>query len=504
MPTVAIVGAGISGIAYADVLQRCGFSVVLYEKAQRLGGVWTLAYPQVSLQNSFPQYHLSRFPWPFPPDEHPSGTQILQYLEAAVEALQLKVCLQHEVVRARKSAEGGWDLQIRTSAETTSVHVDYLVISIGQYSEGKNRPPLVGEGEFRGQVITEREVKGLNMFDGQRVVVAGFGKSALDIATFSSERAACVHQVFRTPRWILPRTIFSLHFTYLLFNRLSTVMMPSWAHPTAVERGLHRMTPIIHTFWAGLQTLFGSIARREGRGQGPEGAKRLKVVLPSHALIPDLRSATPVTPPNYYSLVASGKIMPHRAEILRLSGDGVHLSDGTVLPADQLVLALGAHPPTFPFLSDEHRKLLESENDGPQLYRHLLHPQISGLAFAGYNHGFMHIPAAEVGALWLAALWRGELELPSVEEMESVIKHIQAWKRQHIHFEATRSCAVNARFQQYIDIILLDLGLSPYRKLPNPIAEVCGRYGAADYAGVVQEYLQMPKERPRRPMRLPM
>lgn len=31
--------------------------------------------------------------------------------------------------------------------------------------------------------------------------------------------------------------------------------------------------------------------------------------------------------------------------------------------------------------------------------------------------------------------------------------------------------------------------MSPYRKLPNVFAEVFGKYGASDYAGVVEEYL---------------
>ena len=45
-------------------------------------------------------------------------------------------------------------------------------------------------------------------------------------------------------------------------------------------------------------------------------------------------------------------------------------------------------------------------------------------------------------------------------------------------------------------MLLQDLGVSPYRKLPNVVAEVFGRYGASDYAGVMQEVRAS-----RRPMR---
>jgi dimethylaniline monooxygenase (N-oxide forming) len=153
-----------------------------------------------------------------------------------------------------------------------------------------------------------------------------------------------------------------------------------------------------------------------------------------------------------------------------------------------VVLSTGYLTPTFPFLPDLYRVLLEAETDGPQLYRHLIHPRIPRLAFAGFNHGYMHVPSAEIGTQWLCAYLRGELELPPVEEMERSIEHVRQWKRENIKFENARSCAVSTRFQQYIDILLKELEVSPYRKLPNPIAELFSRYEASDYKGVYEEY----------------
>lgn len=505
VPTVAIIGAGISGLAQADVFQRCGYRVHLYERAARVGGVWSRAYPAVTLQNSAPQYHLGSVPWPFVPELHPTGAEILRYLEHVVAVRKLDVRLETEVVAAREAAGGGWDVTVRRvgEAETRVDHVDHLVVSIGQYTEGKARPELAGEATFPGRILTEREVTDLSMFDGKRVVVAGFGKSALDMACVAAERGAAVRHVFRTPRWALPRYILGLHMTWFLFNRAGSVMMPSWTHPTAMERTLHRARPVVRGFWSGLEVLLGAIARWQARGHGDAGRARLRTVLPRHPLLQDFRSAAALAPPRYYGHIGAGTIQPHHAELAGVGPEGVHLGDGTTLPADLLVLSLGSRTPTFPFLSDAHRALLEGEPDGPQLYRHLLHPRIPDLAFAGYNHGFMHVPAAEMGALWLVQRWRGEIELPPVEVIEREIEHVRAWKREHIAFEPSRSCAVNTRFQQYLDILLRDLGVSPYRKLPNVIAEVFGRYGAADYAGVVDSYLQRGARPPRRPVALP-
>jgi dimethylaniline monooxygenase (N-oxide forming) len=506
---VAIIGAGISGLAHADVLTRAGFEVVLFERGARPGGVWACSYPDVSLQNTWREYHVSSFPWPFEPDQHPAGADILRYVDALVAARGFDVRVRHEVLSAARSPTGGWDLRVRRAmtetaeAQELSEHFEHLVVSVGQYTEGKHRPRLEGEEDFGGVVLTERELGDAKRFEGKRVVVVGFGKSALDMATFAATRAETVHHVFRTPRWTLPRFILGVHYTKLLFNRFGSVMMTSWAHPTAAERFLHRREAFVRSFWTFLQTLFALLARREGRGHGAAGEARIAKVLPDHPLLPDLRSAAALAPDGYYRHVGRGAIEPHRAEVVRLSRGHVELSSGESLPADVVVLSVGSRTPAFPFLEPSLRELLESEDDGVQLYRHVVHPRIPGLGFAGFNHGFMHVPAAEIGALWLAALWRGELELPPVEQMEQEIEHVRSWKRQHIHHEPSRSCAVNTRFQQYLDILLADLEVAPYRKLPNVVAELFVPYRPADYAGVVGEYMSRPRAMPLRPVPLP-
>jgi cation diffusion facilitator CzcD-associated flavoprotein CzcO len=164
----------------------------------------------VRLQNTSWGYHLSSFPWPFKPDEHPTAAQICRYLEALVAAREFDVRFQHDVVMATEAPTGGWDLRVRqypeqgTDAQEINEHFDHLVVSIGQYTEGKHRLTLDGEAEFEGEVLTERDLGDLSRFDGKRVVVVGFGKSALDMANFAAPRAAAVHHVFRTPRWTLP------------------------------------------------------------------------------------------------------------------------------------------------------------------------------------------------------------------------------------------------------------------------------------------------------------
>jgi hypothetical protein len=227
---------------------------------------------------------------------------------------------------------------------------------------------------------------------------------------------------------------------------------------------------------------------------------RLKTIQPKHKILLDFRSSGALGPENYYPLVAEGRILPYHSEVSGFSQEAIKLKSGVDISCDLVVLSVGYLTPTFPFLPEEYRKLLEAEKDGPQLYRHLIHPRIPRLAFAGFNHGYMHVPTVEIGTQWLCAHLRGDLELPSITEMEKSIEYIRTWKRANLRFENARMCAVSTRFQQYIDILLKELHVSPYRKLPNILAEIFSRYEASDYRGVFEEY-ERNKARRRMPLR---
>jgi len=485
---IAVIGAGISGIAAANILKKNGFIPVVFEKHERIGGVWATAYPEVHLQNIYTQYHLSDFDWSFTPDLHPTGEQIMRYLSEAVHHFELDIRLKHEILEAKEEG-AGWLLRYRNETGIHEESFDYAVLAAGQYTEGKNIPHFPDEEQFKGKIITEREVMSLDVFNGKRVVIVGYGKSALDMAVLTAERSAEVHHVFRTPSWLIPEWILGAHFTYALFTRFGNVMMTSWAQPTAPERFLHNKLPfVISSFWDMIQSIVLYQLKRTGKGKDQAAQERLKTLIPEHKILMDFRSSGALGPENYYPLVAQGKIFPYRSEIECFSQDAVQLKNGLVIPCDLVVLSTGYLTPSFPFLPEKYRSILEAEKDGPQLYRHLIHPRVPLLAFAGFNHGYMHVPTVEIGTQWLCAYLRGELELPSTEEMERSMEYIRRWKRANIRFENARSCAVSTRFQQYIDILLKELDVSPYRKLPHPLAELFSRYEASDYQGVYEEY----------------
>ena len=63
---VAVIGAGVAGLATAKVLTQAGHDVVVYDKTPDVGGVWSQVrrYPGVTTQSPKAQYSLSDFPMP--------------------------------------------------------------------------------------------------------------------------------------------------------------------------------------------------------------------------------------------------------------------------------------------------------------------------------------------------------------------------------------------------------------------------------------------------------
>lgn len=482
---IAIIGSGVSGIAAAKTLKRFGHDVVIYERAPRIGGVWAVAYPGVHLQNMGELYTFSNFPWPFDPGLFPSAADILRYLEAAIAHWGLDVRVRHSVSALEPLADG-WQVKLDAPDGPHSEKFDYVVVASGHYTQEKAEVQLEGRDCFGGQIISEHEIGDLSVFDGKRVAVVGMGKSAVDVLSFAVGRARELHHVFREARWLLPRKMLGQYTSRLATERLSATFADSWVRPTPFQQRLRDKSPKTgrsnDAFTSHLIRLAQGL---RGFRRNKAAKARLKLLDPSYTAGKQFRGT--LAPDNYFPSVAKGLIEPHRSALKGFSEDCLLLADGSSIPVDVVVLAIGYKKPALPFLPEPARTEFATEPDGAQLYRHMLHPDLPNLAFAGFNHNTLHITSAEIAATWIAAVLRGDIVLPGREAMEKSIAHIRDWKRANTVFEPTRAYWVGQHFHNYLDVLLMELGVEPNRK-KNKLKHWFDHHTPADYAGVADEY----------------
>jgi dimethylaniline monooxygenase (N-oxide forming) len=495
---VAVVGCGVSGIASAKVLKRLGHDVVLFERSDKIGGVWAVAYPNVRLQNIADHYRFTDFDWPFARDTHAKATDMLAYMQAAIEHFGLDVRTSHKVT-ALHELPAGWRVDLETPDGTRSEKFDWVVVAAGHYTHEKSEIELPGRDRFGGIVMTERDLRDAAIFDGKRVAVVGLGKSAVDMASFAKGRAKEVHQIFRAARWLMPNKILGKDIALMTGTRLSTMFGPAWVYPTRFGRFMHKWSPL--TIKINSWATDWLVRREEGltRRRADKAAReRMALMNPQYPIAAQLRGT--LAPDGFFDAIASGAITPHLATATGFTEDALTLSDGTSVVADIVVLAIGFKTPDLPFLPADVRAAMAENPDGTQLYRHVLHPRMKRLGFAGFNHNPFHIPGVEVATVWMSAMMAGDIVIPSPDEMEASTHRVRDWKRANTIFEPTRAYWVANRFHNYLDTLLMELGVKPNRK-GNPIAEIFSAYEPADYAGVVEEY-ERARGKPRRTLPL--
>ena len=484
---VAVIGAGVSGIAAGKTLKQLGHDVVLYEKGDGPGGVWTQAYPGVHLQNMRELYALSDYPWPFDSDDFPPAADVLRYVESAVAHFGLDIRPRHDLAGMVELAGGGWRLDFATPGGTETADTDFVVVAIGHYTHQKVEIDLPGRERFGGRIVTEHDIGRPDLLDGRRVAVVGLGKSAVDVASFAVGRAKEIHHIFREARWLMPRRMLGQYVSRMATERLSTAFARSWVYPHRFQQLTHRHNPSAARINDAMVSYM--IRRQLGLRGGPRdkaARARLSTLDPAYGMTGQFRGT--LAPENYFPAVAKGDIVPHRATLAGLNEAGVVLSDGSTVAIDTLVLSLGYQRPTMPFLPEPLRREFSESPDGVQLYRHIVHPRVRRLGFAGFNHNPLHILSAELAALWIDAVECGDLALPSAEEMEAHTARIAEWKRSNIISEGgTRAYWVGAHMHNYIDVVMMELGLR-HRRKANPLSEWLGHYTAADFAGMVEEY----------------
>jgi cation diffusion facilitator CzcD-associated flavoprotein CzcO len=200
---IAVIGAGMSGLCSAIALRRAGYDdVVVYEKAERLGGTWREnTYPGIAcdVPSHFYSYSFALKPdWSF---RFAPGAEIQSYLEEVARRFDVtpRIRFGAEVVRAVFDA-GRWRL---TLADGSTDAADAVLAATGVLHH-PYLPEIEGLDCFAGACFHSARWNHDVPLEGKRVGVIGTGSTAIQITSALAGRVAHFSLFQRTAQWIAP------------------------------------------------------------------------------------------------------------------------------------------------------------------------------------------------------------------------------------------------------------------------------------------------------------
>ncbi|MDX2238428.1 MAG: NAD(P)/FAD-dependent oxidoreductase [Hyphomonadaceae bacterium] len=205
-PSVAIIGAGFSGICAAVRLKQAGYErITIYEKAERVGGTWHYnTYPGCACDVRVQLYSLSFEPngeWDY---VFARSNEIQAYLEGVVDKHDLRPHLRLSTpVKAARWDEAAacWRLTVGADEEAAA---DIVITGFGQLDR-PHFPDIPGRDSFAGASFhSARWDHGVSL-KGKRVGVIGTAASAVQFIPEIAPDVAHLDVFQRSANYLLPR-----------------------------------------------------------------------------------------------------------------------------------------------------------------------------------------------------------------------------------------------------------------------------------------------------------
>ncbi|XP_057969491.1 probable flavin-containing monooxygenase 1 [Malania oleifera] len=505
---IAIIGAGVSGIAAAK--QLSGHNPVVFEASDSIGGVWRhCSYSCTKLQTPRQDYEFSDYPWPRRDnsDDFPSYVEILEYLHSYARHFDVlkfvrfnsKVVELRFVGKREKLVAGDygcllnggkpvWEVAVQPN-QSDSVQwygFECVVVCTGKYGDVPRMPvfPEKSKGAevFEGKVMHVLDYCKLpkeaatQLLRRKKVVVIGFKKSAIDFAHECAEAnqgpegKPCT-MVIRTLHWTVPHYwVWGLPF-FLFYSTRSSQFL----HERPNQGFLRALLCFL------LSPMRQAVSKFIESYVVWKLPLRKYGLKPEHPFQEDYASCQmAILPENFFSKADEGKIMFRRASKWWFWKGGVEFEDGRKLEADVVVLATGydGKQKLKAILPEPFLSLLEYPTGIMPLYRGTIHPMIPNMAFVGYLESISNLHSAELRCKWLAQLVDDQFKLPSVEKMlEQTTKEVEVMKRTTRFYK--RNC-ISTFSINHSDEICEEMGWRSWRK-KNWLAEAFSPYTSQDY-----------------------
>ncbi len=340
-PYVVIIGGGQGGIALGARLRRLDVPTIIIEKSERPGDSWRKRYHSLCLHDPIWYDHLPYLPFP---DDWPVFSpkdKIADWLEMYTRIMELNYWGSSEANSAQwDDAAQEWVVCVNRAGEEITLRPKQLVLATGM-SGIPNSPHFPGMDEFQGAQMHSSGFRGGQEWAGKKAVVVGSNNSAHDICADLWEHGADVTMVQRSSTHIATS------------NSLMELSLGPLYSEEAVASGIttdradlmfasipYKVLPEVHI------PLYEDIARRDADlysrlekagfmlDFGDDGSGLfMKYLRRGSGYYIDVGAS---------ELIADGKIkLRSGVNVAHVNEHSVTLSDGSDLPADLIVYAIG-------------------------------------------------------------------------------------------------------------------------------------------------------------------
>jgi cation diffusion facilitator CzcD-associated flavoprotein CzcO len=377
--SIAIIGAGFAGIGTAIRLRQAGIeSFTIFERADEIGGTWRdNTYPGAACDVPSHVYSFSFEPNPHWSRAFAESGEIKDYLLHVVEKWNLRPKMRFgtEIADARfDEASGTWTL---TTGQDETVTARVVISAVGGLVDPA-LPDIKGLESFGGEIFHTARWNHDYDLTGRKVAVIGTGASAVQVVPSIAPTVEKLSVFQRTPAWVMPKRDkryserakerFARFPGLLLLSRLAKYWLSEVFGPM-VFLDAPRLSAIAEK---------GSMAHLRRSVADPELRRKLT---------PDFQFGCKriLISDDYWSTFERENVELVTDPIEQVRREGIETADGTVHPAEVIVLAtgfaLGLATAPFPVTGRDGRTLAEAWKDGAVAYK--------GMTVSGFPNWFI-------------------------------------------------------------------------------------------------------------------
>ena len=338
-PTVLVVGGAQAGLSIAARLNQVGVDTLVVEKWPRIGDSWRKRYHSLALHNAIRVNHLPYMPFPETWPNYIPKDMLGLWFEIYAQAMEINHWTNTEFTDGVwDAASKCWVATLKRADGTDRVIRPRHIVFANGVSSYPLRPEIPGLDGFQGEVLHSEGFDSGAPYAGKRAIIIGTGSSANDIA-LDLHSFGCHTTMVQRGSTTVVSIVPSAQLNYALYDEGPPIddcdLIASAPTPAMIIKAyqlvVQRMMELDREMIDGLKSIGFKFDigeddtghqmkyRRRGGGYNLDAGSSELMIKGEIALLPNER-------------------------IERYCPKGALLKDGTVVPADVIVLATGYYP----------------------------------------------------------------------------------------------------------------------------------------------------------------